>query len=157
MKKHIFASILTLLTLFALAYVFSIDKDIHAIDRAEYIIEKSKISVDIKKPIRINVEQNEQDEKLKSLSQKAGNISHVKVSKLYKSKCASCHGIDGSGGVGLNIAGLEYSYIKKSLFEFKSGVKKNYVMYGLLQNLNDEQIEILSQEISKFAKINKKK
>jgi cytochrome c553 len=37
------------------------------------------------------------------------------------------------------------------LKDFKSGAKKNYVMYGLLQNLKDEELDSLAKEISEFA------
>ena len=38
----------------------------------------------------------------------------------------------------------------KSLQEFKSGERKNYVMYGLLGGMSDEQIAEISKEVSTF-------
>ncbi len=38
-----------------------------------------------------------EQEKLKALRDKAGNSASFAVSNDYRSKCASCHGVDGSG------------------------------------------------------------
>jgi len=46
--------------------------------------------------------------------------------------------------------GRTKKFILTNLEEFKSGVKKNYVMYGLLQNLTKKQLNKLTTEISTF-------
>lgn len=159
MKKHVLAIVSVVVALVLMIYVYSIDSKVHSFERASHVVEKSNMALEIesKRKIKPKVQKVEKEkendevrEKLKSLTQKAGNISSFKVSKLYKGKCASCHGINGGGGVGSKIIGLSYEQMKTSLRDFKSGAKKNYVMYGLLQNLSDEQLDNLAREISLF-------
>ncbi|MDY0234169.1 MAG: hypothetical protein RBS11_09055, partial [Sulfurimonas sp.] len=42
-------------------------------------------------------DREKEDEELAALRDKAGNAGAFKVSNEYKSKCASCHGVNGSG------------------------------------------------------------
>jgi mono/diheme cytochrome c family protein len=42
-------------------------------------------------------DREKEDEALNALREKAGNIGGFKVSDEYKSKCSSCHGVNGSG------------------------------------------------------------
>lgn len=162
MIKHIIAGILTLIALVAFWYVYSVDVSVKSLQRVEDIIEKSKMVVKIEKNQKIDLPKedtakrsDEASEKVKALAKKAGNIGGFKVSKLYKSKCSSCHGINGGGGVGDKLIGLSYESISKSIKDFKSGDKKNYVMYGLLQNLKDEDLDKLAHEISTFEQKSK--
>lgn len=162
MIKHILAGVLTLIALLAFYYVFSVDYSVKSIQRAQNIIEKSKMVIKIEKNQKVNSAKkdrsknyNQTDEKVKALVRKAGNIGTFKVSKLYKSKCSSCHGINGEGGVGTKLIGLSYQTISNSIKDFKSGDKKNYVMYGLLQNLNDTDLDTLAKEIATFAQKDK--
>ncbi len=92
----------------------------------------------------------EVEEKLKALKEKAGNIAAFNVSPLYKKRCASCHGNIGQGVIGPKLIGKTKEKILTALKDFKSGKRKNYVMYGLLSNINDEQLENLAAEISTF-------
>jgi cytochrome c553 len=41
--------------------------------------------------------------------------------------------------------------VYQALEDFKSGKRKNYVMYGLLTKMSDEELKSLSQEIGTFA------
>lgn len=160
MIKHVIAGILTLVALVAIWYVYSVDVSVKSLKRVEDIIEKSKMVVKIEKNQKINLPKEKKDEaneKVKALAQKAGNIGAFKVSKLYKSKCASCHGINGDGGVGTKLVGLSYESLSKSIKDFKNGDKKNYVMYGLLQNLKDEDLDTLAHEIATFEQKSKGK
>ncbi len=161
MIKHILALFASVIALILVWYVYSIDVSVKSLQRVEDIIEKSKVVVKIDN--HQNTAQNREKEenkeinnKVRALEEKAGNIGAFKVSKLYKTKCASCHGINGNGGVGPKLSGLSYETLTKSLKDFKDGVKKNYVMFGLLQNLNAEQLDSLSKEIATFGSKEKK-
>jgi cytochrome c553 len=93
----------------------------------------------------------ELDEKLQALKNKAGNVAAFKVSPLYKQKCSSCHGVNGEGIIGPKLVGLSAEKVHQDLVDFKSGKRKNYVMYGLLSKMDESQIQALSDEIGSFA------
>ncbi len=91
----------------------------------------------------------EQD-KLRALREKAGNIGGFKVSKDYKSKCASCHGMNGEGIIGPKLIGLKGDVVYQQLLDYKAGRKENIVMKGLLMNLNETQLKEFADEIGEF-------
>ena len=96
-------------------------------------------------------EEDEAAKKLKALQERAGNVMAFKVSPLYKQKCSSCHGVNGEGIIGPKLIGKSESEVYQALEDFKSGKRKNYVMYGLLAKMNEQQLKDLSKEISTFA------
>ena len=93
---------------------------------------------------------------LRALKEKAGNIGAFKVSQKYKSKCSSCHGVNGSGFqngkkmMGPKLFGQTEEVILKDLRDFKSGRKENMIMKGLLMSLNDNDLQELAKEIGEF-------
>jgi cytochrome c553 len=97
-----------------------------------------------------------EDEKLNALREKAGNMAAFKVSKAYRSKCASCHGVNGSGMqngkklMGPKLIGQSEEKIYQMLVDFKTGKIENSVMRGLLLSLNDDDFREFSKEISEF-------
>jgi len=101
-------------------------------------------------------DRQKEDDKLNALRDKAGNAGAFKVSNEYKSKCASCHGVNGSGMqngkpmMGPKIFGQSAEKLYKNLVEFKSGRKENVVMKGLLIPLNDEDLKRFADEIGEF-------
>lgn len=105
---------------------------------------------------QIKQEKNEDQEKLDALRDKAGNSSLFEVSNEYKSKCSSCHGVDGSGMqngkklMGPKLIGQEESTIYKDLVDFKTGKKENLIMKGLLIHLEDEDLKRFAKEIAGF-------
>ena len=171
MIRHILALLALVVTLGTVWHLVSVDKDIDALGNVDEIFRKSDLLVELGKksasagalssgpltPIDSSSalvedeKKDEADDKLKALREKAGNIGAFKVSLLYKSKCASCHGVNGEGGIGTKIIGQSYEKVSKKLVAFKTGEKKNYVMYGLLQNLSDEELDTLAKEIAEFA------
>jgi mono/diheme cytochrome c family protein len=174
MIRHILAALGLVVTLGTFWHLISIDKEIDALGKVDEIFRKSELLVELGKksansgqltqggsaplaPIDSSsglVEDNkksETEDKLKALKEKAGNIGGFKVSILYKSKCSSCHGYNGEGGVGPKLIGHTEEKVLTMLTDFKSGSKKNYVMYGLLQNLSDEDLKTLAKEIGEFA------
>jgi len=101
-------------------------------------------------------DRQKENDKLNALRDKAGNAGAFKVSQAYKSKCASCHGVNGSGFqngkkmMGPKLFGQSADAIYKNLIDFKSGRKENVVMKGLLIPLNEEDLKTFADEIGEF-------
>jgi len=95
-------------------------------------------------------------DKLNALRDKAGSAGAFQVSNAYKSKCASCHGVNGSGFqngkpmMGPKLFGQSSEKIFKDLVEFKAGRKENIVMKGLLMSLSEEDLKVFADEIGEF-------
>lgn len=101
-------------------------------------------------------DRKKEDDKLNALRDKAGNAGAFKVSQAYKSKCASCHGVNGSGFqngkamMGPKLFGQNEDKIYKDLVDFKAGRKENVIMKGLLISLEDEDFREFAKEIGEF-------
>ncbi len=101
-------------------------------------------------------DREKENEALEALRDKAGNAGSFKVSNEYKSKCASCHGVNGSGFqngkkmMGPPIFGQSEEKLYKDLSDFKAGRKENMIMKGLLIRLDDEALRRLAKEIGEF-------
>lgn len=101
-------------------------------------------------------EKDIEGDKLKALRDKAGNTGSFQVSNAYKSKCASCHGADGSGMqngrklMGPKLIGQSEEVLYKDLVDFKAGRKENLIMKGLLMNLSEEDLKNFAKEIAQF-------
>ena len=101
-------------------------------------------------------DREKETEELNALREKAGNIGGFKVSDAYKSKCASCHGVDGSGtqyGKKLMVPklfGQSAEVLYKKLDDFKSGRKENMVMKGLLLHMSKDDLRKFANEIGEF-------
>jgi len=120
--------------------------------------EQSKIIKDIvikeTKPTvqQVVVKKEDDSVKLKALQDKAGSGATFKVSKEYKTRCASCHGVNGKGIIGPNISGKSSKYIYTKLLDYKAGRIENPVMKGLVLNLSKETLKTLADEIGNFKK-----
>ncbi len=145
--------------------MIGLDSEVHKLDKISKLIkstamEDKKIKVEqttIKSmPVQsaqttsTSTKDKEIEDKLKALKEKAGNIAAFKVSTLYKKNCSSCHGNIGQGIIGPKLMGQSEEVILKDLQDFKSGKRKNYVMYGLLSKLKEEQLQSLAKEIGTF-------
>jgi len=163
MIKHITALIATALAVWAWVYMYTLDTEVNKLQRINELVastkaEDSKLSkgvanteaTKVKEPINNKAQDDEMEKKLKALKEKAGNIAAFEVSPLYKKSCASCHGNIGEGIIGPKIIGLSKEKLLKDLQDFKSGKRKNYVMYGLLNGLKESQLKELADEISTF-------
>ena len=155
MIRHIIALIAAALTIWAILYMARLDAEVHRLQMIKEIIAKSKQEVPVTKRVQPQKSQkpkeSEEERKLKVLKEKAGRMSAFEVSPLYRRNCASCHGINGEGTIGPRLIGKSKEYILQALKDFKSGKRKNYVMYGLLQQMKEKELESLAQEISQFA------
>ena len=164
MIKHVVAGIVVLLSIWASFYMISLDKEVHKLDKISALIKSTAMEdnnlegskVEHSKQVSYQNKQtkssqnDEAQKKLEALKQKAGNIALFKVSPLYKKRCSSCHGVMGEGIIGPKLRGQDEDFILNALHDFKSGKRKNYVMYGLLGNMDEEQIKSLAKEISTF-------
>ena len=166
--KHILAAIVTVLALGAMFMIYQSDKEVHKYEEIQKMIAKTQIKVklDNEQPVaeqtpvetmskeEVEKEQakkkKELDEKLQALKNKAGNVAAFSVSPLYKQKCSSCHGVNGEGIIGPKLVGLSSETVHQDLVDFKSGKRKNYVMYGLLSKMDESQMQALSDEIGSF-------
>lgn len=166
MIKHIIALVATLLAAGAFWYMAKLDSQADRFENIAKLVQKTKMEkVKVSNTIQpIQKEETHQEvvakhkkdedeaaKKLKALRDRAGNAMAFKVSPLYKTKCSSCHGVNGEGIIGPKLVGKSETQIYQALTDFKSGKRKNYVMYGLLSKMDDEQLKSLSQEISTFA------
>jgi len=101
-------------------------------------------------------DREKEDEALGALRDRAGNAGAFKVSQEYKSKCSSCHGVNGSGFqngkpmMGPKLIGQSQEKLFKDLVDFKDGRKENMVMKGLLIKLTKEDLKRFSIEIGEF-------
>ena len=120
-------------------------------DMAKQDLAKAEASIPKEKSNR-----EKEDDKLSALRAKAGNIGSFKVSDKYRSRCASCHGVDGTGMqngkkmMGPKLFGQSEEKLYKALVDFKTGRVENTIMRGLLLSMNDDDFKELSKEISEF-------
>ena len=152
--KRVIAIVSTIFVLALMAYTLSNGRAFQG-GEAGNIIEDMKY-IDTAKTIETKEEKNEDEERIKTLRDKAGNSGTFEVSNAYKSKCASCHGVDGSGEqngkklMGPKLIGQEEAVLYKDLVDFKAGRKENLIMKGLLINLEDEDLKNFAKEIAGF-------
>lgn len=155
--KNIIAIVSTVFIIGLMVYTFSNGRAFQG-GEAGNIIEDMKY-IDTPKTVETvetKEQKNEDEEKLKALRDKAGNSLSFEVSNAYKSKCASCHGVDGSGEqngkklMGPKLIGQEEAVLYKDLVDFKAGRKENLIMKGLLINLEDEDLKNFAKEIAGF-------
>ena len=155
--KNIIAIVSTVFIIGLMVYTFSNGRAFQG-GEAGNIIEDMKY-IDTPKTVETvetKEQKNEDEEKLNAIKDKAGNASTFEVSNEYKSKCASCHGVDGSGEqngkklMGPKLIGQEEAVLYKDLVDFKAGRKENLIMKGLLINLEDEDLKNFAKEIARF-------
>ena len=166
MIRNIIAAVAVILAVWASVYMYTLDREAHKFQRISELIkstamEDTKLSgvqthpetsapkEEPQSPAK-GKEEDELAQKLKALKEKAGNLAAFKTSPLYKKSCASCHGNIGEGIIGTKLLGKSKEEILTALHDFKSGKRKNYVMYGLLGNMSDQQLDDLATEIATF-------
>ncbi len=149
--KNIIVGLLTVVVIGLMAYTASIGGAYHG-GEANKVIEDmgdrtAAATVDTPKAKDDRV--IEQD-KLKALRDKAGNAGKFKVSRNYKTRCASCHGMNGEGIIGSKLIGLKADVAYQMLLDYKAGRKENLVMKGLLIKLTEEDLREYADEIGEF-------
>ncbi len=150
--KNIIAGLATIIVVGLMAYTFSNGRAFQGGEAANIIRFDKKVQQNDQPVENKNLEKD----KIKTLEDKVGSNVSFEVSKAYKSRCASCHGVDGSGLqsgrvlMGPKIIGQSEEKLYKDLVDFKAGRKENIIMKGLLINLTDEDLKSFAKEISQF-------
>ncbi len=154
--KNIIAIISTVIVLGLMGYTFNNGRAFQG-GEAGNIIEDIKVS---NNQVQMNTQppqnDNIEEDKIRALRNKAGNTASFEVSNNYRSKCASCHGADGSGLqngkklMGPGLFGQSEEKLYKDLIDFKAGRKENLIMKGLLINLSEEDLKEYAKEIAQF-------
>ncbi len=154
--KNIIAVISTLIIISLIAYTYS-NGPAYQGGKASRIIEDLATFDNKIDNTQTNInKENLEEDKLKALRDKAGNSASFEVSNDYRTKCASCHGVDGEGVqngkqlMGTKLIGQSEEKLYKDLVDFKAGRKENLIMKGLLINLSDEKLKEFAKEISEF-------
>ena len=145
--KHIIVATFTICILFLMGYTYKTGRAFHG-GEAGKIVEDLK-TFD-KKENGFAKEEDTQKDALKALKDKVGNVGKFRVSKLYRSRCASCHGVNGNGIIGPKLYGQTTSEVFKKMKDYKTGRSENPVMRGILMNVDDKQLKQLANEIGKF-------
>ena len=156
--KNIIVGFFTLLTLGLMAWTASVGGAYHGGQHNKVIEDfgdtmtnaASKVTPEEKS------DREKENEALSALRDKAGNAGAFKVSQEYKSKCSSCHGVNGSGFqngkamMGPKLIGQSAEKLYTDLVDFKAGRKENMIMRGLLLKLSEEDLKRLADEIGEF-------
>jgi len=151
--KNIIAGIATLVVLSLAFFTLSKGGAYHGGEHGKVIKDFENTS-NTSKPEEVKKDKG-MDE-LSTLRDKAGNIGAFKVSQKYKSRCASCHGSNGSGYqngramMGPKLFGQSEEQVLKSLIEFQEGSKENIVMRGLLISMDRDELKEFAKEIGEF-------
>jgi len=155
--KNIVVGIITLGIFGLMAFTFMGGKAYHGGEHGKVIADMGdKVSNSASTKIEEKDDRQKETDKLNALRDKAGNAGAFKVSNAYKSKCASCHGVNGSGFqngkpmMGPKLIGQSAEQIHKSLVEFKAGRKENVIMKGLLMSLSQDDLKSFADEIGEF-------
>jgi len=155
--KNIIAGISTLIVLALMGYTASQGGAYHGGEHGKVIKDIGNTTAKAKNTAPKEKSDREKEmDALNALRQKAGNAGAFKVSQKYKSKCSSCHGVNGSGFqngkpmMGPKLFGQSEETIYKDLVDFKAGRKENVIMKGLLMSLNDDDFKELAKEIGEF-------
>jgi len=151
--KNIIVGLITLATFGIMAYLASTGTTFQGGEQGKVTKDMSTFEKPIEKTIQQTPLQNDDAKdkaKLKTLQDKAGSAANFSVSKEYKTRCASCHGVNGKGIIGPDISGKSSEYVYTKLIDYKAGRLENPVMKGLVMNLSDETLKILADEIGTF-------
>ena len=155
--KNIVVGILTLVVIGLMALTASNGRAYHG-GEAGHVIEDmgDRTSNAVATKIDDKSDREKEDDKLNALREKAGNAGAFEVSRAYKRKCSSCHGVNGSGMqngkklMGPKLFGQSADAIYQQLVDFKAGRKENMNMKGLLIKLSEEDLRVLADEIGEF-------
>ena len=156
--KNIIAGFFTLLTLGLMAWVYMNGGAYNGGEAGRIIkdIGNRTATTRADSEPKEKSDREKENEALTALRDKAGNVGSFKVSDEFKSKCSSCHGVDGSGMqygkklMGPKLFGQSADEIYKKLDDFKAGRKENVVMRGLLLHLSQDDLRRLANEIGEF-------
>lgn len=133
--------------LFAIVYLSQINQ----VTQETKIEDKEQLILEKQEQERARVEeekkvQKEQEESLKheikAIEQSVPTSALVKVSAMYKIRCASCHGAKGDGAIGPRIIGVEEDKFYKSL--------EDELHSEIVNDISSDEVKELFEEITNF-------
>ena len=155
--KNIVVGILTLVIVALMALTFMGGGAYHGGEQGKVIKDfGDKMSNAESTKVEEKDDRAKEADKLTALMEKAGHVGAFDVSQAYKSKCSSCHGVNGSGMqngkklMGAKLFGQSADEILQKLVDFKAGRKENIIMKGLLIKLTEEDLKTFANEIGEF-------
>lgn len=156
--KNIIVGFFTLLTIALIAWTASVGGAYHGGEHGKVIADFGDTMTNAATVVtpEAKSDREKENEALGALRDKAGNVGAFKVSQEYKSKCSSCHGVNGSGFqngkamMGPKLIGQTAEKLYTDLVDFKAGRKENMIMRGLLLKLTEEDLKRLADEIGEF-------
>jgi len=74
------------------------------------------------------------------------------LSKDFIIKCSACHNDYANGLIGPSLLGKDQTVILKKINKFKNDKTANVLMYDLLNNMTEDEINKIALEISNFNK-----
>ena len=156
--RNLIAGLSTLIILGLVGYIASLGGAYHGGEHGKIIKDFGDTMTNAKTTSSTQDKSDREKEMdaLSALRENAGNAGAFKVSQKYKSKCSSCHGVNGSGFqngkkmMGPKLFGQSEEVIYKDLVDFKAGRKENIIMKGLLLSLEDPDFKELAKEIGEF-------
>lgn len=143
------------------AHVLKTDIEVDTLGKISTLINSSKV-----KPLTITETSNstkeqkeaivkerenqriEQETKIKSLENRAGSVGKFKVSTMYKSNCAPCHGASGEGNIGPKLVELNKDELTKKTLDLKASEDEMHI--AVFEYLSDTDMKELVEEIATF-------
>ena len=79
------------------------------------------------------------------VAQGSGKPDPAKAKEIAQNVCSACHGADGNSVISINpnLAGQGADYITRQLQHFKSGVRANAIMQGMVATLTPDDMTAL--------------
>ena len=133
-----------------IAALIDTSKEVKAIPEVEIVLPTQEQKQEEKDAAQKEREdqRKEQELKIQALEKRAGSAGKFKVSPMYKSSCAPCHGVSGEGNIGPKLVGLNKDELLKKILNFK--VIEEDMHIAVFESLSDENLEELSKEIATF-------
>lgn len=158
---HFLMLVSLLIGVAGIAYLIKTDIEVNKLEKLAKLVYsprvETQVKIEVSEPSKMEQEemQEERDEQrkkqelqIKALEERAGSLGKFKVTKMYKSSCAPCHGASGEGNFGSKLIGLSEEYILKKLLEYKTNEEDIHI--ETIENLSEEDMKQLAEEISQF-------
>ncbi len=143
------------------SHVLKTDIEVDTLGKISSLIDASKVKIptiiETPEPTKeqkeaiikeMEEQKKEQELKIKALEKRAGSAGKFKVSTMYKSNCAPCHGVNGEGNIGSKLVGLSKDELLKKILDLKTNEEEMHI--AVIEYLSDEDMEKLAEEISHF-------
>lgn len=158
---HFLMLVSLLIGVAGIAYLVKTDIEVNKLEKLAKLVYSPKVETPVKTEVfefsevekeemqeKRDEQRKEQELQIKALEERAGSLGKFKVTKMYKSNCAPCHGASGEGNFGSKLIGLSEEYILEKLLEYKTNEEDIHI--ETIENLSEEDIKQLTEEISQF-------